>query len=164
MDINAFDNYLEVRYQTQMEYYKNASRTNQKKYKLFQWVLIILSVLTPVFAALKEIKVGVNNNLPPFDSNFVVLVLSSIVAILTTGLKTFNYQELWITARLTYEKLKPEIHYYNFNIGPYGAQDINKESLFVNRIESILALEHNQWPLTKTLVNKDQTEKTDHKN
>jgi len=80
-----------------------------------------------------------------------VVIVSAVVAILTTGLKTFNYQELWITYRATYEKLKPEIYYHDFAAGPYTATDIDRESLFVTRVEAILGAEHSQWPPAKKL-------------
>ena len=109
MDKEAFDNYLAERYQKQMEYYSKASAKNQRRYKFFQWLLIVLSALTPVFAALNNSK-ELEALLPAFFKiNIIVVVVSSIVAILTTGLKTFNYHELWVTYRSTYEKLKPEI-------------------------------------------------------
>jgi hypothetical protein len=155
MDKDAFNKYVEDRYQGQMKYYKDASARNQKMYKRFQWILIILSALTPVFAALKGVKFGPVSSPATVDLNILVLVVSSIVAILTTGLKTFNYQELWINARTTYEKLKPEIHYYHFDVGPYGATGVDKESLFVTRVEVILDTEHKQWPPAKSLQDKD---------
>jgi len=55
MDKAAFDDYVESRYKKQMEIYSKASAKNQKKYKRFQWILIILSALTPVLAALSGI-------------------------------------------------------------------------------------------------------------
>lgn len=142
MDKETFKIYLSDRYQNQMEYYKRSSAKNQKRYKNFQWLLIILSALTPVLAALD----GVALNL-----KVVVVLVSAIVAILTTGLKTFQYQELWATYRATYEELKPEIHYYDFSIGPYAAAGIDKESLFVSRIEAILNKERQAWPPSKKL-------------
>ncbi|MXV53166.1 DUF4231 domain-containing protein [Pedobacter sp. HMF7647] len=157
MEKEIFEKYVEERYKGQMDYYKNASARNQKRYQQFQWVLIILSALTPVFAALRVGKIGAPGLTSAVDLNVVVLIISSIVAILTTGLKTFNYQELWVNARATYEKLKPEIHYYNFNIGPYGVTGVDKESVFVTRVEEMLTNEHNQWPPAKTM--KDVSEK-----
>ncbi|MEO7767969.1 MAG: DUF4231 domain-containing protein, partial [Ferruginibacter sp.] len=56
MEKLTFDDYVANRYTKQMEYYKNTSQQNQKKYKLFQWTLIILSALTPVLAALSAVK------------------------------------------------------------------------------------------------------------
>jgi gamma-glutamylcysteine synthetase len=156
MDENAFDTYVQERYENQLKYYSNASAKNQKKYKQFQWILIVLSALTPVIAALNTFSVKIAGHELPLSS--VVVVISSVVAILTTGLKTFNYQELWITYRSTYEKLKPEIHYYHFNVGEYGKPGIDKESLFVSRVESLLDAEHAQWPPARKM--QDDANKT----
>ncbi|MEO8151227.1 MAG: DUF4231 domain-containing protein [Bacteroidia bacterium] len=140
MEKEAFEKYLQERYYDQMNYYDKKSGFNQTRYKKFQWVLIVLSALTPVLAALD----GKWMNL-----QMAVVITSAIVAILTTGLKTFQYQELWVTYRATQEQLKPEIYYYRFNIGPYAEASIDKESLFVTRVESILDKEHAGWPPAK---------------
>jgi len=144
MDKPPFNKYIEERYLNQMEYYSKASKKNQKKYKQFQWILIILSALTPVLAALSSVVAIMNLNI-------VVVVVSSIVAILTTALKTFNYQETWGIYRSTYEKLKPEIYYYDFGVGDYGKPDSDKEALFISRVEAILDTEHTQWPPIKKM-------------
>ena len=141
MDSETFKEYLEKRYYDQLSYYEKSSGRNQKKYKNFQWVLIILSALTPVLAALNE----------DFKLQFLVVIVSAIVAILTTGLKTFQYQELWANYRATCEQLKPEIHYYNFNVGPYGMTGVDKEALFISRVETILDKEHQGWPPAKKI-------------
>ncbi len=160
MDEKAFDTYVQERYEKQMKYYSDTSAKNQKKYKRFQWILIILSAVTPVIAALNTLFVKTGGNSVPLS--LVVVIISSVVAILTTGLKTFNYQELWITYRSTYEKLKPEIHYYHFNVGEYGKPGIDKESLFVSRVESLLDAEHAQWPPARKL--QDDQNKTNPEN
>ena len=87
MDKEVFAKYLKERYQDQIEYYDRSSIRNQKKYRQFQWILIVLSAITPVLAAL----IG---NWPGLQ--IAVVVISALVAILTTGLKTFQYQELWV--------------------------------------------------------------------
>ncbi len=142
MDSENFKEYLEKRYYDQLKYYSGASRKNQKKYKRFQWILIILSALTPVMAAMNWEKI---------DFQVPVIIVSALVAIMTTGLKTFQYQELWANYRATQEQLKPEIHYYNFNVGPYGAPGVDKEALFISRIEAILDKEHQGWPPAKKI-------------
>jgi hypothetical protein len=142
MDSETFKEYLEKRYYDQLNYYEKSSGRNQKKYKNFQWVLIILSALTPVLAAIDSEKLNIQ---------YVVVIVSAIVAILTTGLKTFQYQELWANYRATCEQLKPEIHYYNFNVGPYGMQGVDKEALFISRVETILDKEHQGWPPAKKI-------------
>lgn len=141
MDSETFKEYLDNRYYDQLKYYEKTAGKNQKKYRNFQWVLIVLSALTPVLAALSK----------DFNLQYLVVSVSAIVAILTTGMKTFSYQELWASYRATAEQLKPEIYYYNYDVGPYGEPDINKESLFISRVEAILDKEHQGWPPAKKL-------------
>ena len=148
MDSESFKEYLKNRYYDQLNYYEEASGKNQKRYKYIQWVLIVLSALTPVLASINK------NN----DIQFVVIIVSAIVAILTTGMKTFQYQELWITYRATCEQLKPEIHYYNYNVGPYGEPNVNKEALFISRVEAILDKEHQAWPPANKLKEENKEE------
>lgn len=166
MDKAVFDEYVENRYKKQMEYYSKSSAKNQEKYKLYQWILIILSAVTPVLAALNGFTWSLDEKSYSIGSRLlqiVLVVVSSIVAILTTGLKTFQYQDLWVNYRATYEQLKPEIYYYEFNLGPYAAAGVDKESLFVSRVEAILSAEHKQWPPAKKLqenLNKPGTKGT----
>jgi hypothetical protein len=169
MDKITFDDYVANRYRKQMEYYSKASAKNQKKYRLFQWTLIILSALTPVLAALSSVKWWQNQSAENISTNspviqILLLIVSSVVAILTTGLKTFQYQELWIIYRTTYEQLKPEIYYYEFNVGPYGAAGVDKESLFVARTEAILNKEHVQWPPAKKIQEAQDKQNPAHEN
>ena len=142
MDTAAFNEYLEKRYNDQLKYYESASGKNKNRYKNFQWILIILSTLTTILAALPQNE---------FQIQYVVVATSAIVAILTAGLKTFQYQELWVNYRSTIEQLKPEIYYYNFNVGDYGQAGVDKESLFVSRVEQILNKEHDMWPVSKKI-------------
>jgi hypothetical protein len=161
MDKTLFDQYVQERYLGQMEFYSNSSTKNQGKYNKFQWILIVLSALTPVFAALGSFKPDLIGSIDLKSTlNLMVIIVSVIVAILTTGLKTFNYQELWAGYRSTYELLKPEIHYYNFNVGPYGAAGVDKESLFVTRVEGVLNGEHVNWPPAKKQSDQNDKLKT----
>src|SRR5215204_1900168 len=140
MNKEAFKEYVETRYKDQMAYYSKTSSRNQKNYRNFQWVLIVFSAITPIIAALDDKWI---------DLQIPVVVISAIVAILTAGLKTFQYQELWVKYRSTNELLKPEIYYYNFGVGPYAEDAVDKETLFVSRVETILDKEHINWPALK---------------
>jgi hypothetical protein len=165
MEKEVFDRYVQERYMKQMEYYSNSASKNQKKYKVFQWTLIILSALTPVLAALSTVVLShdKSNAVGSELIQILLVIVSSIVAILTTGLKTFQYQELWAIYRTTYEQLKPEIYYYDFSIGPYAEAGVDKESLFVSRIEAILNKERTQWPASKKLQDKQERTETGEK-
>ena len=94
MDKASFDTYVEDRYRNQLDYYDRAALKNQKKYKQFQWLLIVLSALTPVLAAISDRPIKIGGTTHNIDLQILVIVVSAVVAILTTGLKTFNYQEL----------------------------------------------------------------------
>ena len=162
MEKEAFDKYVQERYIKQMEYYSNSASKNQKRYKTFQWILIVLSALTPVLAALSAVTWSHEKEANTGSQMVQVLLVavSSVVAILTTGLKTFQYQELWAIYRSSYEQLRPEYYYYEFAIGPYAATGIDKESLFVSRIEAILNKERTQWPASKKLQDKQEKQET----
>ena len=140
MDQEIFNEYVEKRYKEQSAYYSKAASKNQKKYKQLQWMLIILSAVTPILAAFD-----------PKQMQLPIIIISALVAIFTAVLKTFQYQELWINYRATNELLKPEIYYYKFGVGPYAEEGIDKETLFVSRVESILDKEHVNWPAAKKL-------------
>lgn len=161
MDKATFEKYLQERYYDQMNYYDKKSGFYQNRYKKFQWILIILSALTPIIAAFQGSKIfdmvicSHSLHIIGENLNIIVVIISAIVAILTTGLKSFQYQELWVTYRLTQELLKPEIYYYQFNVGPYADASIDKESLFVTRVETILDKEHSSWPPAKKLKDND---------
>ena len=146
MEKEIFNEYVETRYKDQLNYYSKASAKNQKRYKQFQWVLIVLSASTPILAAFN-----------PQQMQVPVIIISALVAVLTAGLKTFQYQELWINYRATNELLKPEIHYYHFRVGPYAEEGIDKETLFVSRVESILDKEHVNWPAAKKLAQEENS-------
>jgi hypothetical protein len=148
MDQETFKDYVENRYKNQVAYYSRSSAKNQNRYKQCQWILIVLSAATPILAAFDPQKM----QLP-------VVIISAIVAILTAGLKTFQYQELWINYRATNELLKPEVYYYKFGVGPYAEEGIDKETLFVSRVESILDKEHVNWPAAKRLEHEKQDNK-----
>ncbi len=147
MDANTFAEYLEKRYQNQMDYYSKASSKNQKKYKNFQWMLIILSTLTTIMAALPR---------DLFDLQYAVVLSAALVTIITSALKTFQYQELWVSYRATNEQLKPEIYYYHFNVGDYGKEGADKESIFIKHVEAILSKEHDGWPIIKKMKEADE--------
>ena len=89
-----FDKYLEDRYRDQVKWYGGKARDQQKRYRFFQWSVIVLSAVTPVLVAI--------------DSDVTywpAVVISALVAIGTSALKTFKYQENWINYRTTAETL-----------------------------------------------------------
>ena len=139
MDKETFATYLKNRYQDQITYYETSAAKNQTKYKKMQGTIIVLAALTPIVVAL---PLG-----DPWEH--LATVTSAVVAILTASLKTFNYQENWLNHRATSENLIKEQHFYEAGIGDYRTAE-DKEALFVERVESVIAGENTTWISTQT--------------
>jgi len=138
MDKEKFQKYLKERYCDQIDWYDRKSLQNQKWYKRLQWSLIILAAMTPALIAIGVCFSGI-----PF-LKWVPVITSVLVAILTSTLKIFKFQENWINYRTTCETLKKEIHYYDAGIGDY-ADTGDKEALFVERVENLISRENTLW-------------------
>jgi len=136
MNTEDFKKYLKERYEDQINWYDKKSIWNQKKYLRFQWTVIVLSVITPVLVAIV-----------PEATRWPAVVISALVAIGTTSLKTFKYQENWINYRTTCETLRKEIYFYTAGVGEYRDID-ERESLFVERVESLTSRENTMWLTT----------------
>lgn len=136
MNTEDFKKYLKERYEDQINWYDKKSIWNQKKYLRFQWTVIVLSAITPVLVAIV-----------PEATRWPAVVISALVAIGTTSLKTFKYQENWINYRTTCETLRKEIYFYTAGVGEYKDID-ERESLFVERVESLTSRENTMWLTT----------------
>ncbi|MDQ1353441.1 MAG: hypothetical protein QG657_3747 [Acidobacteriota bacterium] len=134
MDDKEFNDYLEKRYQTAVEWYDNKAIKNKKAYTILQWGVICFSAITPVLVAIGgELTLRV-----------ITVIISFFVAAGTTILKTFKYQENWINYRTTCETLRKEIHYYKARANEYKTND-DPERIFVKRVEALISRENTLW-------------------
>jgi len=138
MDDAAFEHYLKERYYDQIDWYDRKSLWNQCWFKRLQWSLIILSALTPILIAVK----AMSEQLPWLI--WIPLVTSTLVAIITGALKSFNFQENWTSYRTICETLRKEVHYYNALIGEYKTAN-DPRSTFVKRVENVISKENTLW-------------------
>jgi len=134
MNSQDFEKYLKERYYPQIDWYDKKAIQNEYMYAVFQWGIIILSAITPIMIALVPVKL-------------ISIIISAIVAILTTGIKTFKFHENWINYRTTCETLKKEIYFYNSGTNEY-ANEKDKEAKFVERVESLISRENTLWLTT----------------
>ena len=98
--------------------------------------VIILSAVVPVLAAIISEK-----------QKTITIVVSILLAIGTTALKTFKYQENWLNYRSVAETLKKEKYYYDAGIEGYS-DEVEKNSRFVERVESLISRENTIWVST----------------
>ena len=67
-----------------------------------------------------------------------------LLAIGTSVLKAFKFQEKWMNSRQIAKTPKKERHFYEAEIGPYAtAQD--ERALFVDRVETLISRENAIW-------------------
>ncbi len=142
MNKEDFQKYLKERYEDQINWYDKKSIWNQKMYRRFQWIVIVLSAITPVLVAIVAI------NPETKEVSWPAVGISALVAIGTTALKTFKYQENWINYRTTCETLKKEIYFYNAGVGDYGDTE-DREALFVEKVEALISRENTMWLSTR---------------
>lgn len=136
MNKEEFDKYLKSRYKDQMAWYGREAVWNHRAYQIFQWTAITLSASTPVLVVIGEGWV-----------KWLAVVVAALVAISIATLKTFKYQENWISYRTTAEILKKEIHFYEAGIQGYENVE-DREALFVERVESLISRENTLWLIT----------------
>ena len=145
MNREDFQKYLKERYEEQINWYDKKSIWNQKMYRRFQWVVIVLSAITPVLVAIVAINPEANETSWLLTkTSWLAVGISALVAIGTTGLKTFKYQENWINYRTTCETLRKEIHFYKAAVNEYKDTE-DPEALFVERVESLISRENTMW-------------------
>ena len=136
MDAEDFQKYLKDRYEDQINWYDKKSIWNQTLYRYFQWFIIILAGITPVLAA-----IGCDT------IRWLAVIVGVLVAVGTSLLKVFKYQENWIHYRTTCETLKKEIYFYRAGVGDYKDSK-DREALFVERVESLISRENTMWLMT----------------
>jgi hypothetical protein len=138
VDKEAFEKYLKERYNDQIRWYGDKSAYNEKMFKRLITIVTVFSVLTPILLITRDEWL-----------TYVAIVSSVLVAVGTTLVRAFHYQENWVNYRTTSETLKKEIHYYNAKLADYhDAED--PEALFVERVESLISRENTMWLVCQT--------------
>lgn len=145
MEKESFIKYIDERYNNQVKWYDEKSRSNQRIYKFLQWIIIIFTSITPILILQHEYYLHV-----------IAAILAITVAISAGAQKAFNFQENWINYRSTCEILKKEYFFYINKV--QGYENItNPEGLFLERVESIISKENVYWIAT---YNKKPEEET----
>ena len=70
-------------------------------------------------------------------------VLSALIAISTSTVALFKFQELWVSYRTTSESLKRAKNLYETNTCPYNTE--SKFNLLVKNVEQIISDQNNSW-------------------
>ena len=157
MDKAKFDEYVDGRYAEQIKWYDKKARMNKLLYRLFLFSMLLFSILTPVL-----IGIGFVSNTPHLQ--WFTFLTSVIAALLSSSLKAFKFKEDWIRYRTAWDILHREIYLYHAGVREYSedpyqtASSVDKEALFVEKIESVIANEHSLWLNTYGKIGKRRDE------
>jgi hypothetical protein len=149
--------YLKERLKHQIDWYEDNAVSNMKRFYLGQIVIIVVSAIIPV----------INVYDFPNDSSIVDIsirlwssVLGGTIAISTGFIQLTKAQEKWILYRSTAESLKREYTLFSLDSGEEYAQEKNPEEkkvLFINRCESIMAVEGTKYVATQRTAGTGQS-------
>ncbi len=125
------EQYLEERVDRQLAWYVAMAGHARRTYVRVEWVLIVAASLTPVFVIL-NINYSKDHWL-----QWIPVVSSVLVAMLTGGLKTFRYDEAWTKYGDREARLKNEKYQFLTKSGTYKASE-DPDTEFIERIETII--------------------------
>lgn len=148
MDKEEFEKYLKERYEFEVDWYDRKSIKNKKIAYALRVIIIILSAIVPILAALQFVN---------RDFTYLTIVIGSIVSIATGLLGYGKFEDLWHNYRTTCETLRKEKYFYNCRCGDYS-QAADPERLFVERVESLISKENTQWVSTIKECKKDKND------
>ena len=137
MEEEVFEKYLKERYECQVKWYDKRSSQNKWYSQVFQWTAIIISASIPVLVASMS------------DWKWPAIVLAIVLAIATAALKTFKFEENWISYRTVAETLKKEKYYYDARATEYATAE-DRKRLFVERVEALISSENTLWMAIQT--------------
>ena len=137
MEDEEFERYLKQRYECQVKWYDKRASHNKRYSQGFQWAAIIISASVPVLVTLMP------------DFKWITIILSIVLAITTAALKTFKFEENWISYRTVAESLKKEKYYYDARAIEYATAE-DKKRLFVERVEALISSENTLWMAIQT--------------
>ena len=138
MDQEAFQQYMEQRYEDQRQWYSGKASDNKLRYYIFQTSIIVLSGIATLTVAL-----GIS--FP--DINWIRLLaitMTASVTVLASLQKVFRFQENWIEYRNTAESLKKERYLYLARLEEYAKTE-SADKLFVARVESLISRQNTAW-------------------
>ncbi|MCY4374503.1 MAG: DUF4231 domain-containing protein [Spirochaetaceae bacterium] len=135
MTEEQFQKFIECRYKGQMRWMSERSATYKRLYHFVSAITIALTTGAPILTALGSQK-------------WIILSVTASIALLTGLQRLFQFKDLWTAYRATVEAMKREWSYLQAGIRDYKRMECAEmRSVFVDRIEEILAQENAAWTM-----------------
>jgi len=126
--------YLDNRLEDQIGGYSQKSQFNKKWHQSLRLIEIAAATSIPFLAGYIT---------DTCTTKIFIGSLGFLVAIITSLLSLFRFQELWVEYRATAESLKHEKYLFITKTEPYTIQE--PFPLLVQRVESLISKEHSRW-------------------
>jgi hypothetical protein len=127
--------YITGRVDNQIDWYSSKSQWNQKWFKRLRILEIVCAALIPLLVS----YIGENS----LNLKIVVGLFGAMIAVISSILGIYKFEENWIQYRTTSESLKHEKFLFLTRSSQYAIE--NPFSMFVQRIESLISKENSGW-------------------
>jgi len=131
MDETAIKKYLSTDFATAVKFYDDRSKTSKRWYRFLSiYVIVVAAGLTALVS------------FAPSDQPWRIIsaAVSASIVVATGLLSHFKCHETWLSYRSSWDALLRERRFYETGSGEYK-KTTDKDTLFVERIEAILARE-----------------------
>jgi uncharacterized metal-binding protein len=129
------DQYLSERLEDQIDWYDRKSQWNQWWYKRLQVFQITAAASVPFLAGYVTDETAY--------IKIIVGLLGLLVAVTTSCVTLFKFQENWLEYRATSESLRHEKYLFLTKAEPYNVGDAFQ--LLVERVETFISKENAKW-------------------
>jgi hypothetical protein len=131
------ESYKEKRLEEQIDWHRKKARHNKLRFRVCQIITLISSAIIPI------INVA---NIGDFQTRVISSIIAGIIAVVTGLTQLEKYQENWVLYRTSTELLKKEKYFFENNAGEYSnLDDVQKNKLLVERVESIVSAETSKY-------------------
>jgi hypothetical protein len=129
-NVMNLDKYIRDRYQSSIDYYWAACRTNKRWYKITRSLTVVLGALVTLVASLSSSKILNDSSTVQTLFSLGTPILAATLTIVAGFSQSFQWGSTWQNMVLTAQHLQKE--YDNYLVAPANERDYLEESAKLN--------------------------------
>jgi Protein of unknown function (DUF4231) len=138
----------------QICWYDRKSGTNQRCYKVFKVVVLIVAALIPLLSGVQVPVLWVP------VSAWVLGAMGAAIAVIESVQQLYQFHGNWISYRSTCEALRHEKYLYLAKAGPYVTA-VDAHAVLAERVESLVSQENAKWASAQEIANRRAMQQRD---
>ncbi len=138
--------YIKNRLDDQIDWYDRKSQWNQTMFKRLRIFEFVAAASIPFLTAYIEFSF----------IKFTIGLLGLLIAVITSVITLYKFQENWVEYRTTCETLKHEKFLFETGVEPYNIKEAF--TLLVQRVEGLISKENSKWAQYVTRPPEEQEE------